>query len=433
MRVIRQWLATSMCVIGLASIGRAQTPDTPTASPAPSETAAVAAPVPVPAQTAPPTPPAHAVENADVIAMVDNKLSDDAILGMIAVNETHFDVSAAGLIALKKAGVSDRVLNGMLEATQRHPASTPPAPEAATGDAHAPAPGPQAPSPAAATAATPMGMPPGVPPMDPQRAAAMQNAMRRMQAMGYSMPGMPGMAGGGFPHVLLVLAATKTDFNASTAQRAMTKAGMSSGGGASALASLARQALAFGAIAAGPAGMGGMAALSGVSRLGGMFGGGHPSMPMITYAWGLPGAHSERTLAAPTPAFELTYGDIPGIDPDAYEPALVRLALTPDNYRLIGATKQSMGAGMMMGGSNELPDWITEDRVAARVKKRERGSYELSVDKALPPGEYALVLRPIKSHHAAASAFSNTDQLTSAVWDFSLPSTLPAAPAKAAH
>jgi hypothetical protein len=271
--------------------------------------------------------------------------------------------------------------------------------------------------------------------MDPQSAAAMQAALSRLQSMGYagSLPmGAGNLAassgvGAVFPRVFLVAGAAKTELTPSMAQRAVSKFnGGGSNSGAVALSSLASEALSFASISAGPAAM---LASSGFSMLRGFMPGVRPSAPTITYAWGLPGAHSGRALPAPRPAFELVYSDIPGIDPDAFEPALVHLVLTRDNYRLVGATRQEMR--MQMGASSAPADWVSEDRLPAHLQKTERGAYTLLVEQSLPPGEYAVVLRPLKHYKAQPSGFGSADQLNSTVWDFSLPAVRTASPDKA--
>jgi hypothetical protein len=56
------------------------------------------------------------LRNADIITMAQAGLSDDIILLKIAGAPTAFDTSVDALVALKKAGVSDRVLAAMLSA-----------------------------------------------------------------------------------------------------------------------------------------------------------------------------------------------------------------------------------------------------------------------------------------------------------------------------
>src|ERR1700693_5722614 len=54
--------------------------------------------------------------NQDVIAMTQSGLAESVILSAIRTNDTAFDVSASGLIALKKANVTVNVMQEMLNA-----------------------------------------------------------------------------------------------------------------------------------------------------------------------------------------------------------------------------------------------------------------------------------------------------------------------------
>jgi hypothetical protein len=57
---------------------------------------------------------AKSVTNADVISMTTAKISDDVIVGAIQqAATTDFDLSPSALIALRNAGVSDRVMQSM--------------------------------------------------------------------------------------------------------------------------------------------------------------------------------------------------------------------------------------------------------------------------------------------------------------------------------
>src|SRR5216684_888794 len=57
---------------------------------------------------------AKSVTNADVVSMTTAKLSDAVIVGAVQqAAEADFDLSPSALIALKNAGVSDRVLQAM--------------------------------------------------------------------------------------------------------------------------------------------------------------------------------------------------------------------------------------------------------------------------------------------------------------------------------
>ncbi len=73
--------------------------------------------------TAKPAPKSLPLTNRDVIRLAQAKLSDDLIIAKIKKSVTNFDLSTDGLLQLKNAGVSDRVLKVMME-----PASEPDSP-----------------------------------------------------------------------------------------------------------------------------------------------------------------------------------------------------------------------------------------------------------------------------------------------------------------
>jgi hypothetical protein len=222
----------------------------------------------------------------------------------------------------------------------------------------------------------------------------------------------------GARRVFLVADGAHTEFASVFAQRAVSqfKSGGPSGG-RSMLTSLAGQALHFAALGAGPAGMAAVGGLSMVSRF---MPSPRPSGPTMTYAWGLPGSHSERVLGAIPPSFEFTYKDIPGIDPDAYEPVLLKFVLTKDNYRLIGATRQQLNRESMMNGGLSAGDWVAEDRLHVQLQKSNRGECTLHVLQALEPGEYGVVLRPVNGYNSHPSGFGGAEQLSAMVWDFGI-------------
>jgi len=57
-----------------------------------------------------------AMTNRDVIRLVKAKISDDIIMAKIRQSKTRFDTSTEGLVALKEAGVSDELINVMVNA-----------------------------------------------------------------------------------------------------------------------------------------------------------------------------------------------------------------------------------------------------------------------------------------------------------------------------
>lgn len=401
--------------------------------------------------------------NADILLMTKNQLDDDTLIKLIQVSDADFDTSGDALIDLKNQGVSSAVLRAMLQAAQhkRHvaeEASTPAATSSTAPPSESNSPSPSnstassssaPPTDRSSTPASTMSAPPadasstppyvttggsqgaGVVRINPQQMAGMQNPMAMM-----SMMGMGGMGGFGspveytaeqLPHVFIFNDQSrrqKNEFPPSTAQIAQTKysSGAPSPAG-SALRSLATQGLSFASMSAGPIGM---MAMSAFSMASGFMPGMRPGAPSMTYVWGLPGRKSARELLNTDPIFELNYGDIPGVDPDAFEPVIVKLTQTPDNYRLVGATRTKLNMRNMMANSGpENGKWLVEDRWPTRVYKEDRGFYVLRVDQQLEPGEYAVVLRPVKGYKAKPSGLGGHAQVFYCVWDFSVPGAAP--------
>ena len=101
-----------------------------------------------------------------------------------------------------------------------------------------------------------------------------------------------------------------------------------------------------------------------------------PGAPKVTYVWGLPGRNSSRELTDTNPMFELNYGDIPGVDPDAYEPAVLKLVQSKDNYRLVGATQIKMTTKNMMAGASSRK-WQVDLRGALALTRQQRRAWLL--------------------------------------------------------
>jgi hypothetical protein len=423
------------------------------------------------------------LKNADIVLMVQNHFEDETLLKLIEVSDTDFDISATALIEMKNQGVSSVVLRAMLQATQNKrganqtsAATSPSGPPAASMTvsngthsivAVAPASAPpvdksvsneSAGSVAANNSEITNSQEKTNPPLSSATPTFTSRKLTAVTqntngAMNYNQPemaafqsqmaalGMGGMFGNLFggsfsmnyspeqmPHVFLMdnqIFGDKYEIAPSIAQMAQTKlkSGAPSAGG-SALRSLATEGLSFAAMGGGPAGI---MAISAFSMASGFMPGMRPGAPSMTYVWGLPGRKSSREVNNRDPIFQLTYGDIPGIDPDAFEPAIVKLFQTKDNYRLVGATRTKLNKRNMMSGSGpENGKWISEERWPFRVYKEERGFYVLRVDQPLEPGEYAVVLRPVKGYKARPSGLGGHAQVFYSVWDFSVPGATPA-------
>ena len=179
-----------------------------------------------------------------------------------------------------------------------------------------------------------------------------------------------------------------------------------------ALRTFVTQGLSFAAIAGG-----GMFAGPAMGIASGMMGG-HHGTPTTTYIWALPGHTSSYVMPTTRPKFDLEFGNIAGLDPDRYEPVLVHLPQTKDNYRLVGATKQKVS----YMGRGQPQSRIDEERMALQTTRMERGHVQLEPAAPLPPGEYGLVLRPTGADKPkkGVSQTGAEQGVFYSVWDFSV-------------
>jgi hypothetical protein len=228
--------------------------------------------------------PGATLKNEDVVNMVESGLQESVVIAAVHANPENFDLSANGLIALKKAGVSDAVIQAMLASRNSQPAvaSRTTEPTAARTRSQGMA---------GVNPSAMMGM------ISPQALAYLTPAMRQQLMSQYGMGSTdPVAATAPLPKVILLDGNT---LQPSIAQVAQSKTKMGgSGAGGTMLQSFATQALSFAAIGgggmfAGPA----LGLASGV--MGGLPGlGHHPSGPTATYVYGLPGRRSALVLPA---------------------------------------------------------------------------------------------------------------------------------------
>jgi hypothetical protein len=309
--------------------------------------------------------------NDDVIQMVTNGLPESVVIGAISANDVNFDASTGGLLALRKASVGDKVIEAMLAA------------QAKTRDVAA------------------------------QRAVASQTqAAAQLQAMYLSggrmgTMGMPGFdpqahqAPAETPKVSLVVGDKKQVLQPSSTEIANAKGkGGSVAGGI--LKGFGKTVLMAGNMTGAPVPRGG-------------FGGG-AGIPGTAHSWALPGRTSSFLIPTASPKFEIEFADIPGVDPDAYEPVLVQLIQTKDNWRLVSSSKDKFDKH-----GNDTRSVKTEDKTPLNINVLGRGHLQVSPVSALSPGEYGLVLHTKKSvKELAGTPANNTEVIFSSVWDFSV-------------
>ena len=350
----------------------------------------------------------HPLTNDDVVKLARDGFGDDVIVAMIEANDSAFDVSIGALTALKDAGISSPVMQAMLKAESKKRQAAP------------------APTAQSQTASPPL--------MNPSQSmagmggnASMQQMMNMAMTMGRGGAGAMGTGMSGMldtsqlPPLNLLIGDARSIVKPSIAQIAstQTKGDDMPGAGSQAtsmLMGLGRQALSFGAVGgsmfAGPAAGMAMGMMGSMSAMGH-----HHGPPKVTYVWALPGPQSSFSIANNDPRFEMSYGNLLGIDPDAYEPQIIRLVESKDNWRLVGATKTTMG---QMG--TEAYEKVTEARLAITSQKLARGQVQFAPKQPLQPGEYAIVLRAIHPGKRAEGSLGGGAETSIffSVWDFSV-------------
>lgn len=299
--------------------------------------------------------PQKPLTNADVIKMVKGGVSESIVVSTIQSLPSQFDTSPDALIALHKAGVTQAELNAIIAASSGTGAGGA-SPSGKTS------PNESAPSPAKAKSKMPI-------------VSILQNGAEQK-----------------LPLEKTQLAQTKnkpTSMAKMAADRAMVQ-------GMQATMNTATAQMANHMGAAG--GTLGQVGGSFSSILG-------QRKPEITYVWGLANPASTMVLGEDTPQVSLNFATVPGINPDEFEPAIVKLTPAQNTCRLVGATR-----GKEDALSNSATDWqiysgFVEDRVKIQSQKLGPGHYQISSTSALLPGEYGVVLRPISK----AKKFSGGD------------------------
>ena len=329
------------------------------------------------------------IGNADIQEMAAAEFSDSTIIAVIRANTVAFDLSPRALVALKSAGVSEPVIEAMLAAEAEQQRAKQPEPTTAQ----------LAETQASVEYAKLTEM--------IERLAAQQEEAEEARRE----PELPASRTDQAPRAWLVQRAERVALAPTIAQVAFAGGSGRRGERMKNLQGLAGQALAF----ANPA-------VSGIATtLGSLF---RPDEER-TAVWALAATQSARVLDVP-PVFEIDFAHIPGVDPDRYQPQIVQLVATNDNYRLVAAAETD---GANTGALPRGP--IIEENVATESTRLGRGQYRVAPKSQLGPGEYALVLRPIpesgrRRRNSEASLGEllggSTSQILYLTWDFSIPS-----------
>jgi hypothetical protein len=325
--------------------------------------------------------------NQDVTSMVKSLLPDSVILSAIKTNQTNFDVSANGLIALKKAGVSAKVMEAMLDAKKSSvtPSASDPG---AAGNAFA------ASVPAVAGAPAPGAMP--APAWQPTVLSAQGSTKVNLSAEGTYIVQTKTK-----PTSLAALATDKAlndtlQAGMQTAQqKLMTKAPM--------------------VLAAVNPGVGLVSGL--LSH--------RAQQSKVTYVWALNGGNAASAVSGSSPSFEVNYAGLPGVNPEEFLPVIVKLVPTPQaNFRLVGATEAASSAEQSTQRNWPVYSSFVEEHIDAQVSKISSGRAQLKPAAALAPGEYAIALRPVDKSHKFSGEEIEKNQaeglLFNYAWSFSV-------------
>jgi hypothetical protein len=160
--------------------------------------------------------------------------------------------------------------------------------------------------------------------------------------------------------------------------------------------------------------------LSGAMMAGNLFSAHHRTT--VTDVWALAGSKSEIVVHNAQPAFEVHYDNIPGISAEDYEPVLLKLESTPNNFRLVGATEAKQEALQTTTTDWGVYSAFVEERMSGQATKIGPGRYQLHASSALTPGEYGIALRPINKDKKFSGSSVNQNSgdglVFNSVWPF---------------
>jgi hypothetical protein len=315
--------------------------------------------------------------NADVIQMVKSKLPESVVVQAIQSHPGKFDTSTQALIALHKAGVTEMEMNAMMGKS-------------------------------GATANLP-----GAPSNSPQPSNAGPPPSKSR------MPKVYLMQGGGSQELPLEktqLAETKTkpsSMSSLAADSAVTQA-LQVGINTAAMETAMHMNSPIGGSTMQQAG----GIVSGIMA---------HRKPTVTYVWGVPNPTSSNVVPTAAPTFSVDVSRVPGVNPDEFAPAIVKLTPAQNTCRIVGATQGKEDARSSSAADWQIYSHFLEERVAATPQKLERGKYRISPASELAPGEYAVVLRPV-SHDKRFSGgdvarVQGDGLMFDAVWTFQVAET----------
>jgi len=140
----------------------------------------------------------------------------------------------------------------------------------------------------------------------------------------------------------------------------------------------------------------------------------------VVYVWVLDAAVAPTPIEERRPVFLVDFKKTAGVQPDDLMPALVRLAPSPSGRHVVG---------MVRGRADEIArttaEWdvmrdFRQETVKAEVKIIEPGAARITPAADLPPGEYAVVIRPPRKRLIGSVVLSEAGEgrLFRTAWSF---------------
>jgi hypothetical protein len=325
--------------------------------------------------------------NDDVIAMFKGGLGESTIVNAIQSQDTNFDISAMGLLQLKKAGVPSKIMDAVINSAGKRKAANDAA-AAAEADAKA-----KAGSVVPASLVSPIA--PGAPSV-----LMLQGGQKQPIPIGHTQ-----------------IVQTKTKASSLTA---LTADGSLAQAMSGVTQSVAAAGMMKGSSKVASTAMMANPMVGGAMMAGSLFASHHKAT--VTDVWAVTGPKSETVIHNAQPAFEVHYDNIPGINADEYEPVLLKLESTPNNFRIVGATEAKQDELQASTADWGMYSAFVEERVAGQATKVGPGRYQLQAGSALAPGEYGVALRPLNKdkRFSGSSVSQNTGDglVFNSVWSF---------------
>jgi hypothetical protein len=141
------------------------------------------------------------------------------------------------------------------------------------------------------------------------------------------------------------------------------------------------------------------------------------------WAWVVDEAAADRVLDNRRAAFVVMFKDVPGVSPDDLAPAIVRLTAVASGGRLVAAARGSADLASRTAAEWDLSKDLKQDAVRSESQLLERGAVRIRPAADLPPGQYAVVLRPSskkKVSSAAVLSSSGEGRPLALAWDFEI-------------